>query len=266
MNLIERILHNKRPGMSEPEGEMQEPKKIGYLLGYSERMQLGRTPVWFYSSSFIEGNIPETTIGLIETTHGSIRLLIGEPDRYPATEVIGSHRKFLIHSGNHVDEFTFLRGRERTPKEERISQLTKSYQDALLEQQKLKNIIEGLTQQLVRLRSGQIDEARTVLSQFVNKQKRAHETVESLTQHLNEGKAKFDQIVQAAARQLVVRSLNGDITLSISDPDLAVVVSDEFNQGEKSITIMGNPPLNPTHTASVFTCRGKISITYLDNK
>ena len=75
----------------------------------------------------------------------------------------------------------------------------------------------------------------------------------------------LDLVKQSAVEQLTIRSLNEDINLTIQDPNLEVVISDESNYRDReSVMVKGKPPLNPARKVSVSTFRGNISINYPD--
>lgn len=275
-----------------PEQEKARPR-LGYLwvqgISYEEPFEMKkvfvprRTPIWVHSTSSIDGDVPGDCIGLIETSHDPIKLLIDDPTKYSVSDKVENKveagfrrvekktKYFSSHDPGGERYFEFWIAGEDFEEEE-ISNLNRSRQNANYELVQDEKRITDLVKQLIRLQVGQTDQATKLLSDLKEKERRLKETALSLRQDQDEAERELGQIVQSAAKQLTIRSLNGDISLTIQDPNLEVVISDEYSQrdstrkhdGGESVVVRGKPPLNPTRKVSVFTFRGKISIHYPD--
>lgn len=225
-------------------------------------------PIWIISGH-INGEIPGTVIGLIETIHDPITLVIGDPAKYLVTGVgpnLSRDEKFSYGTAGKRKTFEFWTNGEKSGEEESLHHLNRSRQDAITELHQSEKRMTALTEQLTRLQVGQNAQALKMLEDLQKKEKQLEGTVKFREEQQDKEERKLDSIIQSAAKQLTIRSLNGDITLTIQDPSLEVVISDEFNHrgGKESVVVRGKPPLNPTRKASVFTYRGKISVNYPD--
>lgn len=258
------------------------PLKVGYVNGVIidshrgipvVRTMSSENPV-LVSGNYINGDVPGTSIGLITTLHGNIDLLIDDPSKYLSFDEVRKrlekrdYKKYRINPlAEGLPEF----GKAvHLPLHSEILELNRARQDAIIEEINFGKEVSALSEQLARLKVEQTDQAKQVLSDFEKKKIQLKEAVRHTTQSQDEAEIKLMEILKAASKQLIIRSFNGDVVLNVQDPDLEVVIWDEFNHrdfmrkvdGGESVVVRGTPPSNPTRTAQVFTYRGRISVSY----
>lgn len=195
----------------------------------------------------VKGEIASNIKGLIETTYPPITLSIKKPTAEPESLSSDKRIRSFQEIGN-IAEIT--RGD--------INLLRKFSRRDAAERDDLQGQIAELNLRLKTLRVDQSNEAQKLLADASRKKVLLEQQAQESLKNLQEEKEKFPSYDNA----LRIKSHNGDITLNVEDPRVAISIALEYNHRDTEPQITGRPPENPERVIEVFTYRGKIAIKY----
>ncbi len=239
----ERSLMSKQ-GIKEATGESPV---VDYVNISGKRTRLTGKPLWADAiHGPIVGRIPGNTVGLIDSVHSSIALTIGKP----SSPELGNTAEVKLDDYQQIGTKFALNESQR---------LGGDWADASRNAKDLTSQIVTLNENIANLAVDRAGEAKKLLSEALKTQERLKTEETRALQRLQEFQSSH---FPNPGAPLTIQSLNGNITLDIEDPEVGVVISDNYSHREEAPRIQGEPPKDSKRVIRVFTYRGKISINY----
>ena len=247
----------RRKPHSEKAPKKEQPASYGFvLIGTKEAPKNERftgashivsSTVWAGSvHDPVTGEVASNVNGLVETVHSPITLTIKPAVKsLPKGEVFEKPQEI----GNIASHTT---GKKHY--------LAERWSKTSRESTNLQAQIAELNQQLQRLSAEQSSEAQKLVGNATKKadllKTKEQQALTDLQNFTNE------HFPNPHTSTLEIKSLNGDLTLIVEDPNVAISISPKFSQRETEPEITGRLPENQDRTIKAFTYRGKIVIKY----